>query len=147
MVLSTEATRALGREVRIQDIHFRFAPWDRRPNRVEISGISVAQYPTVNNILFAHADKVIIWFDLDQILFGKDKTVPFVDELQVIGPQVTLSRDAQGRWNFEQIFKPTQGTSRPFTGKVSFSNASLNYSDRRFPHPAGVTAPSLPNAL
>ena len=137
-LLSTEATRALGREVRIQDIHFRFAPWSLRPNRVELSGISIAQYPTINNILFAHADKVIVRFDLNQILFGKDQTVPLVDELQVIGPQVTLSRNAQGRWNFEQIFKPTQGGGRPFTGKVSFSNASLNYSDQKFPHPEGV---------
>ena len=139
-VLSTEATRVLGREVRIQDIHFRLAPWSLRPNRVELTGISIAQSPTINNILFAHADKVIVWFDLNQVIFGTDKTVPLVDELQVIGPQVTLSRDAQGRWNFEQIFKPTQGTGRPFTAKISFSNATLNYSDQKFPHAIGVPA-------
>lgn len=141
-LISVEASRALGREVRVGDIKFQRGPWSLLPNRVELDDISIAQYPTLNSALFAHADKVIVWYDLNQILFAKDPKTPLVREVQIVGPQVTLSRDAQGRWNFEQIFKPTGQTGRPFTDKLSFLNASLVYSDLRFPHPAAV--PSRP---
>ncbi len=141
-LISVEASRALGREVRVGDIKFQRGPWSLLPNRVELDDISIAQYPTLNSALFAHADKVVVWYDLNQILFAKDPKTPLVREVQVVGPQVTLSRDAQGRWNFEQIFKPTGQTGRPFTDKLSFLNASLTYSDLRFPHPPAV--PSRP---
>ena len=138
-LISVEASRALGREVRVGDIKFRTGAWSLLPNRVELDDIRIAQYPTLNSALFAHADKVIVWYDLNQVLFAKDPKTPLVKEVQVVGPQVALSRDAQGHWNFEQIFKPTGQSGRPFTDKLSFSNASLAYSDLRFPHPVGVT--------
>jgi AsmA family/TamB, inner membrane protein subunit of TAM complex len=137
-LISTEATRALGREVKVGDIKFLASPWSLLPNRVELRDISIAQYPTLNSALFAHADKVVVWYDVRQIISPADNKTPLVKEVQVVGPQATLSRDAQGHWNFEQIFKPTQGTGRPFADKFSFLNARLDYSDQSFPHPVGV---------
>ena len=137
-LISTEATRALGREVRVRDVKFRFSPWNLLPNRVELSDISIAQYPSLNSALFAHTDKLVLWYDFGQILFPTDNNTPLIKEVQVIGPNVTLNRNAQGQWNFEQIFKPSGAPGRPFTTKLTFSNATLFYSDLSFPHPVGV---------
>jgi hypothetical protein len=137
-VLSVEATRALGREVRIKSVVFRSNPWSLLPNRVELGGISIAQGVGSASPPLVQADSIVIWYNLRQTLFSRDLQVPLVNEVQLSAPKVAVSRDASGQWNFAQLIKPSTGVSRPFANKISFQRGTVLYSDDDLPHMAGV---------
>lgn len=144
-ILSAEATRALGREVRVRDVKITGNLWSlAAKNKIELFGVSIAQDPAFPGTHFARAEKITVHYNLQQLLLSSDPKVPLVDSLDLVAPMVTLDRDQRGRWNFDQLLKkPTANASRPFADKLTFSEATLRYADQSFPHPSGVTAMPL----
>ncbi len=143
-IISAEATRALGREVRVRDVRITGNLWSLAArNKIELFGVSIAQDPAFPGTQFARAEKITVHYNLQQILLNPDPKVPLVDSLDLVAPEITLDRDQRGRWNFDQLLKkPPTGVSRPFADKLTFSEATLHYADQSFPHPSGVK--SLP---
>jgi hypothetical protein len=146
-IFSVEATRALGREVRVQSVVFKSNPWSLLPNRLELGGLSVANGPTSQTGYLARAERIVIWYDLRQALLTTDPTVPLVKEVALTRPLVSLSRDVRGRWNFAQLIKPSTGTGRSFTDRITFTNAGVDYSDDDLPRPAGVARQPLRTSI
>jgi hypothetical protein len=143
-VLSVEATRAAGREIRIGDVRLSGNLWSlSSANRLELRAVSIAEGPGAYSRPFAQADKVFVWYNLRQILFTQDLRVPLVNEVYLLRPQLSLSRSAAGHWNFETLFKPGAKAGRPFLDKLSLTGGTLFYEDRAFPHPSGVPARPL----
>lgn len=147
-VASVEATRALGREVRVGDVKIRGNLWSlNASNRIELLNVDVAEGAALSAGRFAHVDAARVWYNLKQTVLSSDPRVPLVSEVQLIGPRVLLVRDAQGMWNFQQLLKKQPGTGRRFTDKFSFENGTLDYYDQAFPHPPAVPARPLATTL
>jgi hypothetical protein len=144
-VFSVEATRALGREVRVRSVIFKSNPWSLLPNRVELRQLSIAG--GVGNGNFVQVDGIVIWYDLRQVLLTHDNRVPLVKEVALTRPQVAVFRDARGQWSFAQLIKPSRGTGRPFTARVSFRDGGIAYTDYDLPRPAGTARLPLSLAL
>jgi len=143
-VLSVEATRALGREVRVGDVRLTGNLWSlSAANRLELRDVFIAEEPAAPTSPFARAESVVIWYNLRQILLTEDLRVPLVSEVHLEHPQVSVSRDAKGRWNFETLFKPGAKAGRPFLDKLSLTNGTVFYADQAFPRPNGVPARPL----
>lgn len=136
--LSTEATRALHREVRVGDVRITGNLWGLSArNSVELRNVFVAQSPSAPGPAFARVDKVFLQYSLDQILYGDVRT-PFVEELRLIHPQVSLARDQKGHWNFADFPKSNQPTPRPLVDKISVTNGAVFLEDFAFPTPHKV---------
>lgn len=135
--LSVEATRLLGREVRVQDVKLGGSLWSLSDiNRVELRGVSIADSPGPG--YFARADRVLFHINLNQLIFSSDLKTPRINSVLLVAPQLTIIRDAQGHWNFSTLIKPSTVVSRPLVSKISFQDATLYASDYAFPHPNGV---------
>ena len=143
--LSAEATKALGRNVQVGDVKitgnlFGFAAH----NEVELRDVSVAETASPNSPILARVGRVVVGYNLQQILSGGQDAVPLVDGISVEDPELRLVRDAGGRWNFTPLLQQlltSKGTSnRSLTTKIALKNARINYADFAFPHPPGVLA-------
>jgi hypothetical protein len=138
-IASIEATRALGREVHIGSIRFSGNLLGLSAlNHVELRDVAVAQGTRLKDGSILRADKVVIWYNFRQIFLTKDKRIPLVNEVLVVGPQGRLARDAQGHWNFASFITGKAPPQRPFLDKLTVRNGTLFYADASFPHPAGV---------
>jgi len=54
------------------------------------------------------------------------------DEVALEKPQLLLTRDSHGHWNYEQFIKPA-ASPIGFSGQLTFADAALLYSDQKFP--------------
>ncbi len=140
---SAEATRALGRRVVIGDVKIDGHPFGLfGASRIVLKNIFVADSPTDDTTAFVRAGSVTIAYSLRQILSGDAKTA-LVDEIRVVRPELMLSRDPRGLWNFTQLIKPRTGGGRPFVDRVAFTDGTVLYNDQAFPHPPKVPARPL----
>ena len=141
--ISAEATRTLGREVRVGNVHISGNLWGlSAPNTVTLSDVSVAEATGVNSPMLLRADRVTVGYNALQVLSPKSPGLPLIDGLQIVHPQLRLYRDLQGSWNFAPLLKQllsTKGTStRSLTDRVVVENADVRYTDLSFPRPPGV---------
>ena len=143
--LSAEATKALGRNVRVGDVKITgnllgFAAH----NEVELRDISIAETASPNSPTLARVGRVAIGYNLQQVIGNGKDAVPIVDGISADDAELRLVRDAGGRWNFTPLLQQlltSKGTSnRSLTTKITLKNARVNYSDFSFPHPAGIPA-------
>src|SRR5579871_5286227 len=133
--MSAEASRMLKREVRIGDVHITGNLWSlSAPNTLELSDVSIAESSKFPDGPFAHTDKAIIHYNISQLLDDADPKMPLLDEIRLIGPQLTLRRDVKGQWNYEDL--PPNTIVRPFWDKLTFANGSLTIADSAFPAPS-----------
>lgn len=145
-VVSTEATRILHRRVVVRSIRFRSSAWSLLPNQVQVTGVSIQQSQADTAPLLAAAATVSVSYSIQALLSGS-LSVPIVDQVSVVRPVVHLRRSASGHWNFEGLIKPGKKPGRPFATRIVFSDGSLFYLDRDFPHPAGVPRSALNTRL
>src|SRR5690242_600236 len=80
--LSAEATRLLGRDVRVGDVKvtgnlFSLAA----TNRVELRDVSIAENVRPPYGQFAHVDDIRLRYSLTQVLFPANLHVPYLDEV------------------------------------------------------------------
>lgn len=144
-VLSTEATRALGRRVHVGDAVITGNLWGLSArNRIDLRNVMIADAADAG-APFARAERIVVVYNLAQLLFPPDPAAPYVDEVQLAGPEALIARDARGRWNFETLLRPKTAPGRPFADRIAFQEGLLHYADRTFPHPEGV--PVRPLAL
>lgn len=137
-VASVEATRALGREVRIGDVKITGNLWGlAAENRVELRNVSIPETEAGVPAL-ASADRIDIKYNLNQILRPADPTVPLINGLHLVRPQAFLIRDRAGHWNFEHLLKKKGVSGRTFVDKLTFENGLVYYSDDMFPTPKGL---------
>ena len=143
--LSAEATKALGRNVRVGDVKITgnllgFAAH----NEVELRDISIAETASPNSPTLARVGRIAIGYNLQQVIGNGKDAVPIVDGISADDAELRLARDAGGRWNFTPLLQQlltSKGTSnRSLTTKITLKNARVNYADFSFPHPAGVPA-------
>lgn len=143
-VISQEATRLLGREVRIADIRLTGNLFNLYAhNRLDVFGIRVEQGPTPIGGRFATAEEVSIWYSLAQALLDTDPRVPIIDALSVRRPSGAMARSATGRWNFQQFISKPTVPGRPFAGKITVVDGTVYYADADMPHPAETPARPL----
>lgn len=139
VIVSQEATRALGREVKVGGVKLTGNLWGlSAENRVELSDVAVAEGKTLREGAFASADKILFHYNLNQLLLVSDNNVPRIETVQLVHPNLSLKRDKTGHWNFEQLIKPSTGGGRPFAEMLSMTDGTLQYSDADLPRPAGV---------
>jgi hypothetical protein len=146
--MSAEATRALGREVRVGDVHVTGNLWSfDASNRIDLFDVSVANGPTLASGAIARANRVALWYNLRQVLANDHPRTPIVDELRLDSPQVLLQRTTSGRWNLQDLLPKQRTGARSLTDKVTFTDGTLLYSDRAFPHPPRVPERPLDTRL
>lgn len=127
-ILQTEVTRALGREVKVGSVTIA-------GRYVYLDDVQIAEkgVPVAGGRL-AGARRVVMDFDLRKILLEKDLTVPRFADVWLQNPVVHISRDREGRWNFEDLIKPPpERPTRPIVGRVHVVNGTLLYDDEAFP--------------
>src|SRR5690349_16192640 len=82
--MSAEATRALGREVRVGDVRITGNLWSlSAANRVDLFDVTVANGPLPSDGTFVRAQRASIWYNLRQVLADNQPRTPLVDEVQV----------------------------------------------------------------
>ena len=146
--ISAEATRALGREVRVGDVHITGNLWSlSAANRVDLFDVSVANGARVSDGELAHARSVSVWYNLEQVLADEHSPLPLVDEIFLDAPDILLERTKAGHWNYQDLIKPRGPVKRSFTDKISVTNGAVHYVDAAFPHPAGVPERTLDTRL
>ncbi len=143
--LSAEATKALGRNVRVGDVKITGNLLGlTAANRVELRDISIAETASPDSPILARVGRVIVGYNLQQVLDNGNAVVPIVDGVSADDAELRLVRDAGGRWNFTPLLQQlltSKGTSnRSLTTKITLQNARVDYSDYAFPHPVGVPA-------
>src|SRR5579871_6483766 len=137
--VSTEATRLLGREVRVDDVHVSGNLWSLdSSNTVDLFDVFVAASGTNARSPFARAKRVTVAYNLRQALFPTDPTVPYIDDLRLDAPQVWVARDAEGHWNFEDFPHARKQGGRTFTPRLTFRHGVIALNDQDFPAPHGV---------
>jgi hypothetical protein len=127
-VLETEATKALGHEVKVGKVTIQ-------GGHVTVDDVRVAEGKTLaESGEIAHARRVILDFDLRRILLSKDKLLPLFANADVIDPVAHVRRDAAGKWNFQDLFKLPKGPpGRPAVGTINVTNGTLSYEDAALP--------------
>ena len=143
--LSAEATKALGRNVRIGDVKITGNLLGfTAHNEVELRDVSIAETASPNSPTLARVGRVLVGYNLQQVAGSGNDAAPIVDGVSVEDAELRLVRDAGGRWNFTPLLQElltSKGTSnRSLTTKITLRNARVNYADFTFPHPPGVPA-------
>ena len=142
--LSAEATRLLGREVKVSDVEISGNLWSlSSKNVVRLKGVSLEADNGKGNP-FVTIKEIVIHYNLDQLLRPARPDIPLIASLHIQNPVATITRDAKGRLNFEGLLKKlqeTQGSAgRVLTDRATLSGGSILYSDLAFPAPAGVVS-------
>lgn len=137
--MSAEATRLLGREVKVGDVHITGNLWGlSAKNSIELRDVAIAETTTLDKGVFASVANVRVDYSLQQMLLESNVRVPLVTNIRAVRPLVSLIRNAQGEWNFAKLLKPGGAPGRPFTDRLQFVDGTLLYDDARFPAPPGV---------
>gem|GEM_PF-4850252 len=137
--MSAEASRLLGREVRIGDVKITGNLWSlTAKNSIELRNIAVAAETTLDKGIFARADSVRVDYNLQQILFASNVQVPLVNNVRLLRPLASLIRDKKGEWNVSKLLTGKGVPGRPFTDKITVTDATVLYDDALFPAPSGV---------
>ncbi len=141
--ISAEATRLLHRSVRIHEVKITGNLWGlKAPNTVELRGLSIAEKTAGDPRPFARADSVVLHYTLDQVLYGDSKT-PYITNLQLVRPQLTLERNDRGIWNFSDLTQTKAQGGRVLTDFVSVTGGSVLLRDASFPstNPEAIVKP------
>lgn len=136
-ILQTEVARALGREVKVGSIRIAGRYVYLEDVQVSEKGVPVAAGR------IAGARRVVMDFDLRKILLEKDRCVPRFADVWLENPVVHISRDREGRWNFEDLIKPLpERPTRPIAGRIHVVEGTLLYDDEALPrHPKRPATP------
>ena len=146
--MSAEATRAIGRVVRVGDVKITGNLWGiDAANRIDLLDVYVANGKSPSDGALAVAGRIAIWYNLRQVLASDRPHVPLIDELRIDSPQFLLQRGPTGHWNYQDLLPKSRTTTRAFTNKISLTNGTLLYSDKAFPHPEGVPLRPLDTRL
>lgn len=135
-LLGAEATRLLGREVRVGRAVVE-------GGHAYLDDVRIAEGRTLaRSGTMARARRIVLDFDLLRILLERRQDVPLFALVRVLDPVVHVARDRAGRWNFADLFKPRPGPpGRPAVGRVEVLNGALNYEDAALPRHPRQTAP------
>jgi len=127
-ILSVEATRALGHEVKVGKVTLR-------GGYAYVDDVRIAEGRTLaERGPIATARQVVVDFDLRTILLTRTLPVPLFGNVRVIDPVAHAARDARGVWNFEDLLKTKPGAKqRSPVGHVVITNGTLDYTDAAFP--------------
>lgn len=126
--IETELSARLGREVRIGKLSGD--PWKGiRLDEVAVSntrhGFSLGAMAKARSVRLAYRGRAI-WRGLTRPLQG-------LDRVEIDGLDAELSRDASGRWNFQELLpKPTGKQLDRFLGVVALRDARIHYRDAAF---------------
>ncbi len=139
ILLASEATRELGREVRIGKVTFQ-------GKYAYVEEVQIAERKTLpGHPPFFSAKRIILDFDLRTILLEKNPRVPLFAHVRVEDPYVRITRDFAGRWNFADLLKPRpQRVARPTAGRIEIVRGVLEYEDAALRRPRSGQPPPLP---
>ncbi|HEY6101648.1 MAG TPA: translocation/assembly module TamB domain-containing protein [bacterium] len=137
-----EATRALGREIRIDTLGGD--PW----RGIVLSGVRIAG-PSGSSRPFLEAARVELSFDAGRLvgdLIGHRGVFPSLMRVELERPLLVLARDRSGRWNYADLLARQRGVGRAsaeFRAELVVREGSLIFSDAlRLPQRAGPRPPS-----
>ncbi len=142
--LSAEASRLLGREVRVQDVQISGNLWNlASKNVIRLKSVSLED-DTGTGTSFVTAKEIVVAYNLNGVLRPPRPDLPLIDSLDLIEPAAFIRRDLKGRFNFDTLLKKlleTKGTGgRALTDRATLTNGSLVYTDARLPAPHGVAS-------
>lgn len=130
-ILEQELTRTLEHETRVGKVTIQ-------GGYAYIDDVHLAEGKTfadLNGREIARAKQVVVDVDLRRILLSKDKTLPLFSQARVIEPVAYARRNADGRWNFQDLFKPRpRPPARPGVGIVTVTGGTIYYEDHDLPH-------------
>ena len=141
-VLSVEGTRFLGSEIRVGDLTFTGDLFSyNSTNLIVFKDVFIAGGSSPNSLPIFRTERISLRYSLAQLLDPNNPHLPYLNEISVLGPQLLLSRDNKGRWNYESLLKPPKEKGRPIVGKIVVDRGTISYFDQSLPAPKGV-APS-----
>ena len=123
--IESEATNALGREVKLGDLSLSILS-----GSVGVKEISIADDPTFSRSPFITAKSLKVGVELMPLIFSKQLNVT---NIALNEPQITLLKAANGRWNFSSLGgtdankPPESQKSTPATpGNFSIAKLEIN---------------------
>lgn len=78
------------------------------------------------------AEAVKVGFGLPDLISNRKDPVRAISSVEIIRPNITLDRAADGRWNVADLFKPSSGQSQ-FKGRVIIKSGTITIVDRKTP--------------
>jgi hypothetical protein len=138
-LLAAEATRELGREVRIGKVVLQ-------GKHAYVEQVQIAESKSLpGRPAFFTARRIRLDFDLRTILLEKDPRVPLFARVTVEDPSIRITRDSTGRWNFADLLKPRPPrVARPAVGRIEIVGGTLEYEDAALRRPRSGQPPPPP---
>jgi AsmA protein len=126
--IESEATNALGRQVKLGDLSLSILS-----GSVGVENISIADDPAFSNSPFMTAKSLKVGVELMPLIFSKQLNVTGI---ALNEPQIILLKAANGTWNFSSIggastSKTPESQTSPSTSPGNFSFAKLEINDGR----------------
>jgi AsmA protein len=126
--IESEATKALGRQVKLGDLSLSILS-----GSVGVKDISVADDPTFSRSPFITAKSLNVGVELMPLIFSKQLNVT---NIALNEPQITLLKAANGRWNFSSLggtdaSKPPESQKAPPATPENLSIAKLEINNGR----------------
>ncbi len=116
----TAMSRALGREVSFNTIHYRLLPWPG----FSIEGFTVADDPAFSPEPVIHADSVTADIRMASLWRGRLE----ISRIRLQEPSLNVVRNAQGQWNLETILlRAAQIPSAPTNKKTAEQRIRFPY--------------------
>lgn len=132
--IESELSSALGRQVKVGNLRLSILS-----GSVSANDLSISDDPAFSNQPFVRAQSLEVGVDLLPLIFSKEL---HVNDLTIAQPQVSLLRNAAGRWNFSSLgSNSVPEAGRPAeAGKAEVRPSSTE----KAAHPAnkGETAPA-----
>src|SRR5262252_5782969 len=103
--IESEATSALGRQVKLGDLSLSILS-----GSVAVEEINIADDPAFSKSSFITAKSLKVGVELMPLIFSKQLNVT---RIAVNDPQITLLKAANGKWNFSSMGGATRTTQAP----------------------------------
>ena len=145
--MSAEATRLLGREVKVSDVEITGDLWSlSSANFVRLKQVSLAADPGYALPLVV-VDEVALAYNLDRILRPKYPALPLIDSLHLESPHARVQRDAKGHTNFDKLISKLReagpGGGRPLLDRATIAHGRVDYADAALSLRKGIAPSSL----
>lgn len=133
VILVAELERQLQRDVEVGRVTVRPL------GTLVVEDLHIAGRPDVDGDTFASADRVVVSYNIFDLILGRVAPIENISSVRVVRPSIFLQRDEEGQWNFRDLLEP-RPPGPPFRGVVVVKDGVLTLRDylTNLPQPPAV---------
>jgi len=118
--LESELSSALGRQVKVGNLSLSILS-----GSVSAEDLSISDDPAFSKDPFIRAKALKVGVEVMPLIFSKTL---HVTDITLDRPEISLLRDAAGKWNFSSLGNKSEATTKPVTAESSSSASNLSVS-------------------